>query len=529
MGLSRLLPLALVLVAVLLGIVLVEPYRAVTVEFDDGRTLSVVNPERLNHTSDVWDYLQLGRRLFEGYGFSSRFTYVPFLPESAAYLEEHDAFPLLWRQPGYPALLALGYRLAGGPDPNVLLALQLLWVILLPLATLYLARALLPPGGAALAAGLALASPLVLGVREPLVATTFFACWTALLFGTALRVRGPMGVIGLGLLIGVGALFRQETWLLVPALFTVWWVRGERGRVSGVAIAAVTVLLVLLPWMVRTAQITGHPFYNAASLIYHDTPSFPGWAASRTLAIRETTPLAFILAHPLDILAKSALNLLRFGRDLLLLPGPAAALFAWWFLIRPQSTQPRVRAYRWGYLVALAVPVLVLAPMEYAPRFLAPMVPLGATAAAFALSRIPGRSRLLTVVVLVVSLVVLVSAIRNRPVRGTAPEAIRDLQELVLQVGPRALEPDQVVVSDAPTLFAYLWDRPAVWAPVPLSMPAVRELVPVRLGLLTCTGGIYDGLPPELLGRYAAYGRVTPHGCRAWVDFADPPAEATTP
>jgi hypothetical protein len=59
----------------------------------------------------MWDYLQLARQIYTGHGFTSLFTYPIFLPLGAA----GDAFPLVWRPPGFPLLVAALFPFGGGP------------------------------------------------------------------------------------------------------------------------------------------------------------------------------------------------------------------------------------------------------------------------------------------------------------------------------------------------------------------------------------------------------------------------------
>ena len=59
------------------------------------------DPETVPGYSDFWDYLQLGRQIAHGHGFTSLFTYPIFLGASGD--PGAGAFPLLWRPPLYPA------------------------------------------------------------------------------------------------------------------------------------------------------------------------------------------------------------------------------------------------------------------------------------------------------------------------------------------------------------------------------------------------------------------------------------------
>ena len=72
--------------------------------------------------------------------------------------------------------------------------------------------------------------------------------------------------------------------------------------------------------------------------------------------------------------------------------------------------------------------------------------------------------------------------------------------------GWRARAEASVVLTDAPTLYAWIWNRPAVWAPRPEDLPQVRALLPGSIALLTCAAGRGDTLERDLAEAYAAQG-----------------------
>jgi hypothetical protein len=384
-----------------------------------------------------------------------------------------------------------------------------------------LGRAVLTPGWAFLAALWSLLCPMAVGVREPLVVTTLFTAWSAALFAVALRARGVPALLGLGVLAGLGVLLRFETWLLVPALATAYLLGGSGRPRARFALVLAVAVLVTVPWLWRNALVTGHPFFNASSLIYHATDPFPGWTSSRTLQILDTTPLAFVAEHPGTVLQKTAINLARYARDLLLLPSAALAPFVWLAFLRP----PAGRRER-GVLATLAAVAIVLvgvfSPLEYAPRFLAPLVPLMTVAAAMSLSRLPVSRRFFTAGVTVISAAILGVFILGRAPEGTASLAVRDLEHLV----PGAVELETgVALADSPTLYAWIWDRPAVWLPVPEDVARVRALIPgEEVALFTCALGGSDGMGPETREAYLAQGRrVAGEGCAARIRFEAAP------
>lgn len=528
---SRLYPPGLALAGALVALVLLLPYRARPFDRGDGTTVLVPNLSRLSHTADTWDYLQEGRALYRGEGFSSLFTYVPHLADSI----EHDSlhsehafinhplfspastscFPVLWRQPLFPLLIAGTFLLAGAPHPDAVLWLLGAGVVFLPLATYYLGRRLLSPGWAALAGLLALLSPLLLAAQSPMAATTWFAGLFALVVGVLLRAQRVRGWVLLGLLLGVAELFRMDTWILLPGLLVMFWLSRETpGRIRATVVVALVFALICVPRILILRTLIGDGFYNTTSLIYHNTDTFPGWTSSRTLAVRDLSTWGFIMDHPREVLTKSVLNLLRYGRDLVLLPSPLLAPLLWFAVLR-KGKDARSRAFLTGGVVAAATLLVVLSPMEYSARFLASLAPLMAVGAVLGLAALPRFRGLLAGAAVVVGLVMVAVAMAGRPVDGSARVAAEDLRTLMttapeLEEEPGVSEGEGVIFSDAPTILAWIWDTcGVVWMPVPGDIPELLELLPRSSAAFTRAGGASgDGLEPDLVERYLAQGGV---------------------
>ena len=503
------------LAALLVAAALLAPYRSQSFERPDGVMVEVPRLDRVTHVSDVWDYLQLGRRVYRGDGFTTLCTYVPFLPASGG----GPPFPLFWRQPVYPVLVAGAFALAGRPSPDAFLVLQGLSVLALGWGTLLLARRLVPPGWAVLAALWALASPLALGVHEPLVTTTLFAGLVPVLVWCLLAARSLPAILLTGALVGASYLFRQETALLLPGFVVLGILAAPAGgaarRAGEVALAGLAALVVVSPWLLRSLRMTGDPLFNAASLLFHDTETFPSWTASRTLAILEYTSWEFLRAQPDDVAVKSGLNLLRFGRDALLLPGFLLAPLFWLAILRPRLL-PGGRVFVRGGLVLGGVLVVALAPMEYAPRFLAPLVPLAVIAAAGAAAAFAGGGHGLAVPggarfwnragggITVFLAGALTLSLGTRAAGKTGAVALGGLAAVLDEPAVAAALGEGVLLTDAPTVYAWVWDRPAVWAPVPADLAAVGRLLPGSAAVLTCAAGVGDGLEPGLADAYRA-------------------------
>jgi hypothetical protein len=509
------------------AVLLLLPFRAVPFDRGDGTTVLVPDPTRLDHTSDTWDYLQEGRELYRGNGFTSLFTYPPHLPDAVDPIRigsdfsgddffDPSCFPVLWRQPLYPMMIAGAFAVAGGPHPDAMLWLQGLGVVLLPLAAYFLGRRLLTPGWAALAALWTLLSPLLLAARSPLVATTWFAGFFALVVGVLLLVQRARGWILLGLLIGVAALLRMDTWILLPGLLVMFWLSRETpGRFRGSAVVVLTAAVAFAPAVIRLGFLVQDGFHNTLSLVYHNTDTFPGWTSSRTLAVRELSAWGFVRDHMGEVLAKSGLNLLRYLRDLVLLPSPLLAPLLWFAVLRRGKTG-RPRAFLAGGVVAAVTVLVVLSPMEYAARFLAPLVPLMAVGAGLGIHALPRFRGLLAGTATAVGLVMVTLSLAGRPAAGTAQTAAEDLRTLMLANLdlPSRASLDRgdggVILSDAPTVYAWIWDVcGVVWMPVASDLPEVLGMLPQSAALFTRAGGSAgDALEADLLERYLAGGGV---------------------
>jgi hypothetical protein len=499
------------LAGLVVALLVVLPFRSVPFTRLDGVVVKLPAPDRLNHTSDTWDYLQIAREIYRSHRYESLFTYVPFLPDWHPGLTTWppEEFPVLWRQPGYPLLIAGAFAVCGRPDPDVLLWLQAAAIVVLPLATYLLGLACLRPGWACCAGFWALLAPLAVSPASPFVATTWFAGIVALLAAALVRST-RIGVVAVaGVLLGIAVAFRFETWMLLPGLLLMFWLGGYMRRGVATIVLLAIAIAVVIPWYRLRAQCAGETF-TLSSLLYHDTHAFPGWTSSRTLAVRDLTPLGFLRAHPGDVLAKTGFNLLRYGRDLALAPSPFLAPLVWIAMLRRPGTA-RPRALLLGTALATLGLVLALAPLEYSPRFLGPLVPLFAVSASWAMSRLPRYRRGLAVTATAIGLVVTIVALSDRTHQGTARVAAEDLNRLMTQ--PEAQEVrggGGLLLCDAPTLYAWIWEGLAVWTPLPDDIPKVlRELnAPRILALFTRAGGHGDGLARNTVEEYVNRGGI---------------------
>jgi hypothetical protein len=498
----------------ILALCVVLPFRSVSFTRSDGVAVKLLAPDRLDHTSDTWDYLQIAREIYQSHRFESLFTYVPFLPDwsdKRPIGEPLERFPVLWRQPGFPLLIAGAFALWGAPDPDVLLWIQGFAIFLLPLATYFLAQAILSPGWALVAGFLALFCPLASSPSSPFVATTWFAVILAFLAGCLLRTDRVIMAVVSGVLLGIAIAFRLETWMLVPGLLLMLWLAHSPHPVRNTLVILGMAAVVLIPWTRCRAQCGGETF-TLTSLLYHATDAFPEWNSSRTLAVRDLSPLGFVTQHFGDVAKKSGLDILRYGRDLVLFPSPFLAPLVWLAVLRPPADS-RSRAFVLGAAVAAIILVLALSPLEYSPRFLAVFVPLFTVTAVITISRFVRYRRELVIAAGAVGILLIGSGVLRRSANGTSRIAVEDLDHLISQANwsmPMGYDHfPWVVLTDAPTIYAWIWEGRAVWAPLPEDVPRVRQLLGNgTVALFTRASGHADGITQDTINKYFVTGAV---------------------
>jgi len=189
-----------------------------------------------------------------------------------------------------------------------------------------------------------------------------------------------------------------------------------------------------------------------------------------------------------------------------------------------------------GGAAMLVCLTLFLAPLQYAGRFLAVLVPFLAVGAGLTLIRIPRYRRSLAVLATLLGVVTLARAWTERSAEdaGAARVAAGDLARLVARPEAAPLRAGAVALTDAPTIYAWIWNRPAVWAPVSEDVTRVREMLPASVGLFTCARKTNDPLEGDLLGRYVEEGGrlVLPAGCPQlviWPPGGTPDGGGATP
>ncbi|HET9235591.1 MAG TPA: hypothetical protein VFP10_15830, partial [Candidatus Eisenbacteria bacterium] len=147
-------------------------------------------------------------------------------------------------------------------------------------------------------------------------------------------------------------------------------------------------------------------------------------------------------------------------------------------------------------------------PLEYSPRFIAVLVPFLVVTATLGLSALVRHRRVLVVSATAVGLVIMGGALLRRPADGTARVAAEDLNQVLKEGLPR--HSSWIMLCDAPTVYAWIWNAQAVWTPVPEDVQKVRELLEDTgtLAIFTRAGGRGDGLASDTVDRYAEAGLI---------------------
>ena len=265
---------------------------------------------------EAMDAAQLARNIAEGRGYTTQFIRplsLDILRQQGAVsdVELRSKFPDITNPPVYPMLLAglmkvlpfefeIDLQKANEfkryqPEFLIWLLNQALFFVAL-IQVFRLGEKLFDPSVAWCAALVFLGTELywkfsTSGLPTMLLLVLFLALAKTLV---RLEERGNDGVprgggwfagmaLWAGALAGLGGLTRYGfAWVILPVLVYLGWFMGRhRGRT--VAMALLGFLLVMSPWLVRNAQLSGNLFGTAGLALYSQTDAFPGDTLERTL------------------------------------------------------------------------------------------------------------------------------------------------------------------------------------------------------------------------------------------------------
>ena len=265
---------------------------------------------------EAMDAAQLARNIAEGRGYTTQFIRplsLDILRQQGAVSEEElrSKFPDITNPPVYPLLLAglmkvlpfefeIDLQKANEfkryqPEILIWLLNQALFFVAL-IQVFRLGEKLFDPAVAWCAALVFLGTELywkfsTSGLPTMLLLVLFLALAKVLVRleeqGNDEASRGGGWFAGMalwaGALAGLGGLTRYGfAWVILPVLVYLGWFMGRhRGRT--VAMALLGFLLVMSPWLVRNAQLSGNLFGTAGLALYSQTDAFPEDTLERTL------------------------------------------------------------------------------------------------------------------------------------------------------------------------------------------------------------------------------------------------------
>ncbi len=432
-------------------------------------------------TADLYTHLSVARHLARGQGYLSDVAY----PLSFAYpFARRLPQPLIHRMPGYGTLLVLPYLAVGGDPVRTLAVVRAMQILLVLVMVWYGSDRLWRRG-----AGMGIPFWLILLGTSPLLG--FAVAWgqdetlaglMLLVIWLHLRRREAPNPLLVGGLTGLLAMVRLELFW-VPVMWWILMVRpdtraGRRPRLDPafwLMFGAATA--VLIPWSLRTLDLTGQPFFTLQGVAEHakDTRTFPGYTIYQGL---DPQPLLHtLMTDPLP-LARKTVRGLRFYLENL----PRFLSWPWLLVLAASPLMALVRRLRrlpapdsppHGLYVATFITLILgifYSPFDHSLRHLLPVFPLLTwELAAFAAGPAGGESPRKTLVHGAVLAAAAVVAVLVFPCRlpgweAAAAQAAR-LQPTVTTEIERARAAGPGVVFTDYSAVPWFADRPAVWSP----------------------------------------------------------------
>jgi len=446
-------------------------------------------PGNLTVLSDIWDYAQQGRELYRGHGFTSLFTYPVVYGQNPA-----GVFANLWRPPLYPLLISLGFKLAGGPSIHVLAVLGGLFMALTVVLISRFAEELLEsPYGWTIGIIYAL-TPAVFkaafsGLSEPLygflVLMTFYLFYR--LEKTAIKDwKLPLGI---GMVLGLSWLARSESLFLVPVfLGFIGVISPKEKRWLNLSVFLGGLILVMSPWWIRNAMLTGNPFFNMS----HDlwamfTKDYPGWYRFR-LAGNETLGLGYLFTHLPELSFKFIKYLVYNFKGILKLHTLMVPIFFIGFIWTNIKTQTRTFQ---TLMLALALTWLGISCLESDPRFFLGLLPVIIVFAGYFLWKgivffsgiIKLSSKLILIIYMAALAIPVISLWTGKSIAGVQERSQAEEAARVATIENITVDKKMVVLTDAPDLTAWYGDRRTAWLPVMKDLPQLTANHPEIKGI----------------------------------------------
>lgn len=425
-----------------------------------------------NMSPDAAHFLNVARCVGRGEGFSNPAAWPAWLRP------DRLPAPETFKDPGFPFAIAALTPLVGDPF-RAGQALSLLAGVILPPAVYVLGLRFARDRRVALVAALiAAASPILIAQSARVMAESLFTTLLTLAFVAAAPPApdpagaGPVGrrdgrAWAAGTWLGLAFLVRTQAWLAVPALaFLLVAGRPAGAGAARVARALLAMALVAAPLLVRNLVRFGTPLYS-------DAAAFAVWPFVDPIAFshaltRPPDPLPFTLAHAPQVLAHTALALVRYVRSAL----PADILGHW--LWAPAVAVGLVLCFArwrsWGpVLLAIAPVALLMSAVSWNTRYFAATAPfwclIAALGAVWLARRLPAVARGRAGVILAITLGLALAGLQTRraarELGGADPPEIAAAIAEAPFIASR-LGPGESVMAVTTSYWSWFSDRPSV-------------------------------------------------------------------
>lgn len=438
----------------------------------------VYHAGRFKGITDVnaMDCGQVAANIAEGRGYTTRLI----RPMSLAIHPSVDRHPELAIAPVHPTIASFFMRWM--PDKGRALALScgLAFLLTAPVV-FFLAWQLFDLRTAILGMALFLTNGAQLQQSISGTETSWVTLWATILFlvcyglSRKLRWRYPLAAVA-GVLMGL-AYLTNYVWLVVLPLIAVYVFvssdRATRWQATGIFLGVF--VLVILPWCVRNAAVTGHPFltFRSAEVIMA-TRSNPGNTLYRQFTDEYPSAIWYALDRPFELVEKVRNGLMRQYLSLTSIAGWYVTPF---FLVSIMvilgaRSFERVRYLWYAMFVVVMFALALTMPAE---RLLLPLGPFAVVVAAGFFLRLldtrvddlvpRARMRWMTLAVaLLVGLHAMPLVLDMVRVREPTQEE-RTIARMYQSVREVAGITDGAIITDVPWLIAWYAERPAVWLP----------------------------------------------------------------
>lgn len=421
---------------------------------------------------DAMDAAQVGRQVSEGRGFTTQFL----RPVGLARIGGAARHPDLDNAPLYPLLLGIAFNIAR-PDDRTVAFVSMVFGFLTAIASYFLAKRFMGARSAWFAALLVALQAELLRVSLSGLNVSLLALVVTLLFLAILKHRGTAAwsllcgaVFALAYLTEYAALA-----LALPALgMLLVGQREQRLRHAVLFVAGFAILAA--PWLLRNTVVSGRPLSDTETYsLATYTVTYPELSFYRQVDPSEGTPLAFVAAHPRQLVRKILVNLGSLEATvppmygLYLFPLIGLAFFV------DLGANGGNRA-KWGFVASVLCLGAALAAGEPRLELLTALLGVGGAIGAAAFfaalgARGFGGKVYSAAAVAVLAVAVFPLALAVLPPSASNPPDRRNLEYL-----GRALPEQALVVTDQPWAVAWYSDLPAVWTPeAPVAAPEEGE------------------------------------------------------